>query len=100
MRKLISTQTHGIMDYVTGIGLLMLPLLLGLSRPLSCAVESVAATKLLATIFTDNETGIVRKIPMKAHLALDAANGAALCALPFIMGDEDEDQMATMALVG
>ena len=100
MRKLISTQTHGLMDYVSGLGLLMLPRLLNLSKPLSYAVESVAATKLLTTIMTDNETGIVRKIPMKGHLVLDAVNGAALCALPFIMGDDDEDQMATMALVG
>ncbi|HYO11036.1 MAG TPA: hypothetical protein VER17_18875 [Tepidisphaeraceae bacterium] len=98
MRKPISTEMHGVIDYLTVGTLAMLPKLLGLSRPLSLAVQSVAITKLCYTLMTDNELGVVRKLPMKAHLAMDCVSGATLAALPFLM--EEEDEVATTTLVG
>jgi hypothetical protein len=89
---------HGVIDYVSVGGLAMLPKLLGLSRPMSCAVQSVALTKLCYSLVTDNELGIVRKLPMKGHLVMDAIGGATLAALPFVF--EEEDETVTRALVG
>jgi hypothetical protein len=98
MRKPISTLMHGAIDYISVAGLAMLPKLLGLNRPMSCAVHSVAITKLCYTLITDNELGVVRKLPMKAHLAMDAVGGATLAALPFVL--EEDDETAQIALVG
>jgi hypothetical protein len=100
MRKPISTKMHGLMDYLTAGTLMVLPRMLGMKAPLACAVESVGATKLLYSLFTDNETGLYRKIPMNVHLAIDAASGAGLATLPFIMGDDDDDDIAKYVLVG
>jgi hypothetical protein len=100
MRKPISTEMHGILDYLTIGTFAMLPKLLGLSRPLSCAVQSVALTKLCYTLLTDHELGVVRKLPMKAHLALDCVGGATLAALPFVFGEDDEVATATLVALG
>jgi hypothetical protein len=98
MRKPISTELHGVLDYLTIGTFALLPKLLGLSKPMSAAVQSVALTKLCYTLLTDHELGVVRKLPMKAHLALDCVGGATLAALPFIFNEEDE--VATATLVG
>jgi len=78
MRKPISTRTHGILDYVTAATLAALPSMLGLSERTTRALQMMAIGKLGYSMLTDNELGLARLIPMKAHLAMDAANGVAL----------------------
>src|SRR5688500_16526603 len=90
MRKPISTQTHGVLDFLTATALATLPGMLGFSERTTRAMQMMAVGKLCYSMLTDNELGIVRAIPMKAHLALDAVNGVALAALPFML-DEDDD---------
>ncbi len=50
------------------------------------------------SLLTRYEMGLVKILPMKAHLALDAASGAALCAAPFFLEDESDEVKA--ALIG
>jgi hypothetical protein len=90
MRKPISTQTHGILDYLTAATLATLPSMLGLSERTTRALQMMAMGKLCYSMLTDNELGLARLIPMKAHLAMDAANGVALAALPYMLGEDDE----------
>ena len=99
MRKPISTATHGIIDYLTAGALFALPSMLGFSPKLSTAVRMIALKKLAIAATTQHEMGIVKLIPMKTHLALDVMTGAALCALPFMLEDEDDSEEATAALV-
>ena len=99
MRKPISTATHGVIDYLTAGALFALPSLLGFSKPLSQAVRMIALKKLAVAAATQHEMGIVKLIPMKQHLALDVMTGAALCALPFVIEDEDDPEAACAALV-
>ena len=94
MRKPISTQAHGVLDYLTVAALATLPSMLGFSERTTRALQMAAIGKLCYSLLTDNELGVVRAIPMKAHLALDAANGVALAALPFMLDDDDEAAMA------
>ena len=72
--------------------------MLGFSERTTRALQMAAIGKLCYSLMTDNELGVVRAIPMKAHLALDAASGVALAALPFMLDEEDE--VATAVCVG
>ena len=98
MRKPISTQAHGVLDYLTAATLATLPGMLGFSERTTRALQMMAVGKLCYSLITDNELGVVRALPMKAHLALDAASGVALAALPFML-DEDDDT-ATAVCIG
>ena len=84
--KPISTRAHGVLDYLTAGTLLALPRMMGWGP---------GATRLL----TRYELGLVKKLPMKGHLALDGMSGALLCVAPFLLLDEDEGD-ATGPLVG
>lgn len=86
--RIISTKTHGVLDYLTGATLLAAPRLLGLedvpsaSLTLRLAGGGAAAYSLL----TDYEFGAIRLLPMPVHLLLDAASGALLASSPWLFG--------------
>ena len=84
----IPTSVHGVIDYVTGAALLAAPVLFRLKdQPASAAAARVAGANVLATSsVTDYEASVANVVPMRTHLALDAASGAALAASPFVLG--------------
>ena len=90
MYKPISTKTHGVLDYLTIGTLVALPRAMGWSRGLTDGMTALALGKLGYTLLTRHELGLWGKLPMSAHLALDAASGAALGAMPLMLGDEDD----------
>jgi hypothetical protein len=90
MYKPISTKTHGVLDYLTIATFFTLPRVMGWSKGLTQGMTALALGKLGYTLFTRHELAPVKKLPMTAHLALDAAGGAALCAMPMLLGDEDD----------
>jgi hypothetical protein len=53
---------------------------------------------LVYSALTRYELGLVKVIPMRGHLALDALSGSLLCAAPFTFLDEDTG--VTAAIVG
>ncbi len=86
--RVISTRTHGLLDYVTGPTLLSAPRLLGLGDvPASARVFRLAGGgAMLYSMLTDYELGVVKLIPMPLHLAMDAASGALLASSPWLFG--------------
>jgi len=89
--RVISTKTHGAIDYMTGAALLAAPALLGISdEPAASRVLRGAGLAAAAySLLTDYEFGLVRLIPMPAHLAMDAASGVLLAASPWLFGFGD-----------
>jgi hypothetical protein len=75
--RVISTRTHGAIDYLTGAGLLVAPPLLGISdEPASSrALRAAGLAATAYSLLTDYEFGLLRIIPMPAHLAMDATSG-------------------------
>jgi hypothetical protein len=86
--RVISTRTHGAIDYLTGAGLLAAPSLLGISddRAASGVLTAAGLAATAYSLLTDYEFGLVRLIPMPAHLAMDAASGAMIAASPWLFG--------------
>ena len=89
--RFVPTRVHGIADWLMGALLVALPWLLGLDRsgPEAWVPMTLGAAALLVTFFTDHELGVVRRIPMPAHLAVDGAAGALLAASPWLFGFAD-----------
>ena len=92
--RMIPTQVHGVLDYLTGGTLLSAPKVLGLSDvPASARVLRLAGgSAILYSLLTDYELGVVRLLPMPAHLAIDAASGAFLASSPWLLGFAEEGQ--------
>jgi hypothetical protein len=86
--RVISTRTHGVLDYLTGGMLLSAPSLLGLTAvPASARVFRLAGGgAAIYSLLTDYELGAVRVLPMPVHLAMDAASGALLASSPWLFG--------------
>lgn len=97
---LFSTKTHGVLDYVTAGTLLVLPRALGWSATVRTAVTGAALATLGASLLTRYELGLVKVIPMRAHLALDAISGATFCAAPFLFPDENTSVTGTLVGLG
>jgi len=85
---MISTRTHGVLDLVTAGTLLAAPRLLRLQDvPRSASVLRLAGGgAALYSMMTDYEFGVVKVLPMSAHLAMDAASGALLASSPWLLG--------------
>lgn len=86
MRK-ISTKTHGIVDYSTAAGLLVLPRLLRWNPSVIRLLTGSAIFTTIYSLLTRYELGAFKVLPMKAHLGLDAAQSLALASAPFLFVD-------------
>ena len=89
--RFVPTRIHGIVDWLMGSLLIAAPWLLGFARggPESAVPVSLGAVGLIVTFFTDHEYGVVRRIPMTAHLVVDGLSGAVLAASPWMFGFAD-----------
>ena len=87
-RRFVPTKAHGVFDLVAGPALVAAPTLLRLNgergSTLPPRLTGLIGTGLSA--LTDYETGAVRVVPMKAHLAFDGASGAAVASTPWLTG--------------
>jgi hypothetical protein len=88
---MISTKTHGMLDYTVGALMIALPWLLGLpSSGWDARIFVMLGIAALAySVFTDYELGGARVIPMRVHLMLDIVSGVLLAASPFLFGFAD-----------
>ncbi len=100
MQKPISTRTHGMLDLLTAGALVALPRALGWSDRVTRVLTGAAAGTLGYSLLTRYEWGVIKAVPMRAHLALDAMSGALLCGAPVIFPDEDEGVTGTLAGIG
>ena len=89
MPRLVTKAMHAYIDYPVALGLMVIPYLLGLGSANSMALWLSVVTGIAALIMTgltDHEAGVVRILPYKFHLAIDATVGALFVAVPSIFG--------------
>jgi hypothetical protein len=88
LRRPIDSTLHGVTDYTAGATLMtVFPRLAGIQGTRSARqIRTAGAIHAGYSTMTDYELGIVKVIPFKAHLALDAIGALALAATPFLTG--------------
>jgi len=86
--RFIPTSVHGAVDHVVGPALVLAPTLLRLGRtsPEGLTARVVGGVESFYSNITDYELSVKNVVPMKVHLALDAAGGAALALVPQLTG--------------
>lgn len=88
---IIPTRVHGVIDYLSGIVLIIAPWLLDFDDGAQAWVPMIIGASVIAySILTDYELGIIRAIPMQAHLTLDVLGGLVLAASPWLFGFADD----------
>jgi hypothetical protein len=86
--RMIPTKAHGAVDMAKGPALIAAPTLLRMNGNTGATLPPrvVGSLATVYSLLTDYEFGLKRVVPMRAHLALDAAGGLALAAAPFLTG--------------
>ena len=99
MKKPIPTSIHGVLDYLSVPTLLVLPRALQWSESITNLMSGVALATLGTSLMTHYELGLLKLLPMPLHLSLDAINGTALAAAPFLLG-KGRNNVVTGVLLG
>jgi hypothetical protein len=86
--RVIPTSVHGMIDYAASGALYATPALLRLNDvPASARTLRLASGAAVAySLLTDYELGVVKLVPMPAHLTLDIMSGALLASSPWLFG--------------
>jgi hypothetical protein len=89
--KIISTKTHGFLDYIMGILLIAAPWILGFNRngAETWVPVILGAATILYSMLTDYELGVSRSLSMGAHLTMDLISGILLAVSPWLFGFVD-----------
>jgi hypothetical protein len=87
----ISRRTHGYLDYIVGVLLILAPRLFGFNNggPEDRVPEMLGVATLVYSLLTNYELGLLKVLPFKAHLTLDVLSGNFLALSPWLFGFAD-----------
>lgn len=92
--RFVTKKIHAFLDYPVAVVLLAAPFVLGLggSHPLALWLGVVTgAAALVLTLLTDHMLGVIRVLPYKLHIAVDAVVGVTFVVAPLALGFEGID---------
>ncbi len=82
---------HGIVEYAAGVLLIVAPFLLDFDSDSATAASIIAGVLvLIIAASTAMSTGLIKSIPVQAHVILDYVLAIALIAAPFLLGFSDD----------
>lgn len=89
--KVIPTRIHGVLDYLVGAFLVVIPWVFGFWRN---GAESwvpiwLGGGAILYSLLTNYEMGVAKLLSMRTHLRLDLTSGIFLALSPWIFGFND-----------
>ena len=99
MRRL-TTKEHGLVDYGVAALELALPTVLGAGEAARRLLHVSGANAALLGAVTAHELGVVKLLPMRAHLALDGLFAATFLAAPFALRDEPRRVRVALGALG
>lgn len=89
--KFISSKVHGLIDYIVVLFLLASPAYFGFTGLLAAFTYALAAVHLLLTVFTAYPFGLIKKIPLQVHGAIELLVGIALITLAYTLFGKNDD---------
>jgi hypothetical protein len=98
----IPAFAHGVIEYLAAALLIAAPFLFSFDDGTATAVSIVVGVLVLVvTAFTALPTGIIKSIPIQAHVVVDYLVAALLIAAPFVFGfSEDGTATAFFIVLG
>jgi hypothetical protein len=87
MKPFISTAFYGVLNYIIALTLIASPWLFDLVKVSSAALLLpiyIGWLQLIMAIFSNNETGFIKRFPMATHLTIDALMGFVLAVSPWL----------------
>jgi hypothetical protein len=89
---ILSTRTHGVIDYLMGLVLIAAPYVLGFATggPEQWVPMALGIGMIVYSLVTDYELAVAHLLPMRAHLVLDGLAGLLLAASPWLFGFADQ----------
>lgn len=93
---------HGLVDYAVGVLLVLGPFLVAFDSGGATAVAILIGLAALAmAVLTDAPFGVLRRMPLAAHLVLDYVLAILLIVLPFLASfTEDRRAFALFVILG
>jgi hypothetical protein len=96
----IPAFVHGLLEYVAGALLIAAPFLFTFDSDTATAVSLVAGVAvLIIAASTAMSTGLIKSIPVPAHVILDYALAIILIASPFLFGFDDDGTATAFFIV-
>jgi hypothetical protein len=96
----IPAFVHGVVEYAAGILFIAAPFLFGFDSDTATAVSIVAGVLILiVAASTAMSTGLIKSIPVQAHVVLDYVLAILLIAAPFLFGFSDDGTATAFFIV-
>ena len=99
MNKLDS-RSHGLLDYLTAGFLFLLPRALRWNRSMTNVLTGASLVTFLYSALTRYDYGLLKLLPFRIHLGLDAMSGAMFCMSPLFFRKHSKLVQATMIGIG
>ena len=96
--RFVSPKAHGLLDYATAGAMIALPRMMQASNQTTNLMTGAGAAIIGMSLLTRYPLGIVRVLPMQAHLAADAALDAILFREAGKMDREPQVRNAIMGM--
>jgi hypothetical protein len=91
---------HGLVEYAAGILFIAAPFLFGFDSDRATAVAIIAGVLILiVAASTAMSTGLIKSIPVQAHVVLDYILAILLIASPFLFGFSDDGTATAFFIV-
>jgi hypothetical protein len=91
---------HGLLEYVVGVLLIVAPFVLSFDSDTATGISIAAGVVvLIVNGSTAMSTGLIKSIPVPAHVILDYALAALLIASPFLFGFDDDGTATAFFIV-
>jgi len=82
--RFIPTVVHGVVDYLVGLIVILLPYVLGLEGAPHFILMMLGIIVIVYSLVTDYELGAYRFLRIRFHLLLDAVFGMAMLLSPWL----------------
>ena len=97
----IPVFVHGLVEYAAAVLLIVAPFLFDFEDDTATGISVAAGiVVLVVTASTAMPTGLVKSIPVQAHVILDYLLALFLIASPFVFGLEDDSATALFLVLG